>query len=275
MSDDLGKEPRHRDNGRWSAAQSVHACVPIVIGREAMRALKTSEVVAREVVHDIVSRQLGPGDRLPAESQMLIQYGVSRESLREGLRLLEVQGLITIKRGPGGGPLVGVVDPANLGRASSLYYHLAGATYAELFDAWVLAESLLAERAARNVDRDQVRGSMDPYLRVESDLDQHELDVYVGEMVGFHAVVAALGNNRVLELLLPTVGQIVTHHIVAGHDPREVGHIVGPDHAEIAQAIKGGHARKAEQLMEVHIRGIADFYATRMGSRIHDYIDWR
>ena len=94
---------------------------------------------------------------------MLEQYGVSRESLREGLRLLEVQGLISIRRGPGGGPIVGSVDPANLGRISTLYYHLAGATYAELFDAWEAAEIAIAELAARNPDRRAVRAAMAPY----------------------------------------------------------------------------------------------------------------
>jgi DNA-binding FadR family transcriptional regulator len=57
---------------------------------------------------------------------MIRHYGVSRESLREGLRLLEVQGLITLRRGPGGGPVVGHIDPATLGRTSTLYYHVAG-----------------------------------------------------------------------------------------------------------------------------------------------------
>ena len=98
-----------------------------------LRPLKTSETVARDIVHSVVAGGLGQGDSLPSEARMLEQYGVSRESLREGLRLLEAQGLITLRRGPGGGPVVGAVDPANLGRASTLYYHLVGATYGELF----------------------------------------------------------------------------------------------------------------------------------------------
>jgi DNA-binding FadR family transcriptional regulator len=257
-------------------ARVAHACIPISTGTIALRALKTSEMVAREIVHDIVTRELQHGDRLPPEAQMLEDYSVSRESLREGLRLLEVQGLITIRRGPGGGPLVGTVDSANLGRASTLYYHLTGATYAELFDAWILVETLLAERAARNPDRKAVRMAMNPYVELVEHIEESELADYVEQTAGFHAVVAALGTNRVLELLLPTIGQIVTHHVVVGNDPRgEVGHIVGPDHVEIANAIRSGHARRAGQLMEKHIRGVAEFYAAKMGARVGDYIDWR
>ena len=104
--------------------------LPIRSTSAALRPLKASESVARDIVDDIVVERLDEGDNLPAETAMLQQYGVSRETLREALRLLEVQGLISIRRGPGGGPIVGVVDPANLGRVSTLYYHLAGATYA-------------------------------------------------------------------------------------------------------------------------------------------------
>ena len=99
---------------------------------------------------------------------MLQQYGVSRETLREALRLLEVQGLISIRRGPGGGPIVGTVDPANLGRTSTLYYHLAGATYAELFEAWIVCDRMLAELAATNPDRAAVRAAMAPFLHATS-----------------------------------------------------------------------------------------------------------
>src|ERR1700730_177986 len=130
------------------------------------RPLKTSESVARDIVHDIVSGGLHTGDRLAPEAVMLDQYGVSRESLREGLRLLEVQGLISIRRGPGGGPIVGRVDPANFGRISTLFYHLAGGTYGELFEAWVVTEGMLAERAARHGDRQLVREAMEPFLNI-------------------------------------------------------------------------------------------------------------
>lgn len=267
------------DSPNGATARSIdvgvaRSCLPISTTRVVLRPLKTSETVARDVVHDIVSRELGQGDRLPAEAQMLQTYGVSRESLREGLRLLEVQGLITLRRGPGGGPVVGTVDPANLGRSASLFYHLAGATYDELFEAWVLAESLLAERAARHADRDEVRELMDPYVVPEFDVDESDLDEYVEANTRFHAVVAALADNRVLELLLPTIGQIVTHHVVVASDPREVERMVGPHHVEIAAAVRAGHARKARDLMSDHVSGIADFYRERMGPRIHDYVEW-
>ena len=142
---------------RSQRRRHVHG-LPITTGDAVFRPLKTAEGFARDLVRDIVNRGLQTGDKLPSEAVMLEDYGLSRESLREGLRLLEVQGLITIRRGPGGGPIVGHLDPASLGRTSTLYFHLAGATYRELLEAWLVLEPILAERAARNPDRDARAG---------------------------------------------------------------------------------------------------------------------
>jgi GntR family transcriptional regulator, transcriptional repressor for pyruvate dehydrogenase complex len=60
---------------------------------------KAAETVARRVVETIVQQGLTAGDRLPREAEMVEEFGVSRETLREALRLLEAQRLIALRRG--------------------------------------------------------------------------------------------------------------------------------------------------------------------------------
>jgi GntR family transcriptional repressor for pyruvate dehydrogenase complex len=242
----------------------------------ALRPLKTSESVARDIVHDIVESGLQEGERLPGEAAMLEQYGVSRESLREGLRLLEVQGLITLRRGPGGGPIVGTVDPANLGRVSSLYYHLAGATYAELFEAWVVAETTIAELAAKNPDREAVRAALRTYIdQPDENASEVSIDEFVSSHGQFHVVLGSLTRNKVLQLSLMVMGQIITHHIVVNADPRAARASIEEDHRTIAKAVSAGHANKAREVMARHIHSVADFYRAQIGDQMHDYIEWR
>lgn len=249
--------------------------MPIASSDVVTRPLKTSESVARDIVHDIVSNRLSSGDRLPSEAAMLVQYSVSRESLREALRLLEVQGLITLRRGPGGGPVVGTVDPADLGRTSTLYYHLAGGTYEELFEAWVLTESLLAERAARNPDREAVRTAMEPFFDESVPHDDAGVAGFVSAHTHFHRVVASLAENRVLEIMLQTMGQIVTHHVVVNADPRDERDVILHDHSVVARAIAAGRANKASQAMAEHINHMVSYYQGRARMQLQDYIDWR
>jgi GntR family transcriptional repressor for pyruvate dehydrogenase complex len=69
---------------------------------------KAAELVADALRGRILRRELLPDDRLPSESQLMEQYGVSRPTLREALRLLEAQQLLLIKRGSRGGGVVRV-----------------------------------------------------------------------------------------------------------------------------------------------------------------------
>jgi DNA-binding FadR family transcriptional regulator len=232
--------------------------------------------VARDIVHDIVSRGLKPGDTLPSEASMLAQYRVSRQSLREGLRLLESQGLISLRRGPGGGPVVGHLDPGNLGRVATLYYHLAGATYEELLEAWVMAERTLAGLAAANPDRERVREAMEPYVAGKHPADTEDgIEEFAVAHSRFHACIAELAHNRVLELSLQAIGQIIVHHVVLGADPRGHEGELLKSHAKIARAITAGSERRAKTAMEAHIRSEVEFYRSHLGGKRHGIIDWQ
>jgi DNA-binding FadR family transcriptional regulator len=255
------------------ATDSASAPLPISSGDAVYRPLKTAEAFARDLVREIVRNGLRTGDKLPSEAVMLEEFGLSRESLREGLRLLEVQGLITLRRGPGGGPIVGYLDPASLGRTSTLYYHLAGGTYVELLEAWVVTETLLAERAARNPDREAVRIAMKPYLEPPP-ADDDELTEFVLAHTRFHGVLASLAENRVLEMMLQTIGQIVTHHVLGHADPRHDRETIESDHAAVARAVIAGAPRKAAEAMEQHINTMIDVYKTHLGAQLNDFIDW-
>jgi GntR family transcriptional repressor for pyruvate dehydrogenase complex len=68
------------------------------------RSRKLAEIVAHELVAEIAKQGLTPGRVLPPEADMVRSFGVGRATIREALRLLEVQGLIAMRPGPGGGP---------------------------------------------------------------------------------------------------------------------------------------------------------------------------
>ena len=87
------------------------------------RAEKVPEMVARRILREIVDRGLTEGDRLPSEAVMLARFGVGRASLREALRILETHGLIRIKPGPQGGPVVTEPTAADYGQTTTLYLH--------------------------------------------------------------------------------------------------------------------------------------------------------
>ena len=249
--------------------------IPIAGGASVLRPLKAAEVVAREVVRTIMSEELMPGHSLPSEAVMVKQYGVSRESLREGLRLLEVQGMITIRRGPGGGPVVGTVDSANLGRMQALFYNLAGATYDELFAAWVFAETTLAGMAAAHPDKATREAAMAPYLSGEVGDDEHvDLEVYLDGHEGFHGTVAGLAGNRVFHLTFRAFGQLVAHHLATVGDVRRIHQALVEDHLQLAQAIFDGDADDAASLMEAHLSHVLAINKAELGTLLEGSVEW-
>jgi GntR family transcriptional repressor for pyruvate dehydrogenase complex len=247
------------------------------VGRRSIRAgsrqLKTSELVAVELVRGIVTAGLQVGDRLPDEASMLSEHGVSRESLREALRILEVQGLITIHRGPGGGPKVAGVDPGYLARTSTLYFHLGGATYDEVFETWATIEPALAEKVARLPDRASVRRALEPFIEELS--PDIERDRFLTLSNGFHAQLAELGGNRVLALLQQAVAHIVVDHVMLDLDPVQERETIEHDHRAIAAAIAAGRSAKARTLMAAHIGTITSIYRTRWPERMQEIVEWR
>ena len=75
----------------------------------AIKQLKRSDLVAQEVKRLITEKNLSPGDRLPREIELQEQFQVSKGTIREALKSLEVQGLITISTGPTGGGTIAEV----------------------------------------------------------------------------------------------------------------------------------------------------------------------
>ena len=96
----------------------------------------------------ILRGELVPGQRLPPEDELTEQFGIARTTLREALRVLESQGLLTIRRGRGGGPEIThpSLEPAATALAVSL--RLSGTTLGDLDEARRLIEPHLAGKLA-------------------------------------------------------------------------------------------------------------------------------
>src|SRR5215475_2209197 len=75
-----------------------------------VRAPKTSELIAARLRRQIVRGVVKPGDKLPPETQLMGQFGVSRPTIREAFRILETERLIVVRPGSRGGAQVAAPD---------------------------------------------------------------------------------------------------------------------------------------------------------------------
>lgn len=234
------------------------------------RTEKISELVAREIVHDM--KGLGPAAMLPPESAMLERYRVGRASLREALRILEVQGLIVIRPGPGGGPMVAPVQSRDFARMTSLYLHLSGATYGDVLAARLVMEPVMARLAAERDDPRQATLLEEHLVPPTAAVD----DVtYMASAGDFHDLLAGLSGNPVLELMGRSLKDLYADRFEQTVFPIDARGRIAHDHGAIAKAIVDGNAGRAERLMRDHMIEFADFYQASNPGVLDEVVDWR
>jgi GntR family transcriptional regulator, transcriptional repressor for pyruvate dehydrogenase complex len=238
------------------------------------RTEKLSEVLAREILHDIVERDLPTGAKLPSESHMLKTYEVGRASLREALRILEIQGLIQIKPGPGGGPVVAGVHSRDFGKMATMYFHASRATFGELMEARLVMEPVMARHAAQRQDP-----AFLPLL--EQVVEQSRAVVsaddraYQVASTGFHDLVAGMSGNRILDLMGRALKDIYLDRIEGLVYPTEDREFILKEHDKISQAILKGDATRAERLMRDHMAMYAERAKMRFPELTSDLVQWR
>jgi DNA-binding FadR family transcriptional regulator len=112
------------------------------------RRARTSEVVAGSIRSQIARGELRAGDRFPPEDELMDVFGIARTTLREALRILESEGLVTVVRGRNGGPRVTAPTVENMTRNFGLLLQIEGVAMADIYDACAMIEPQLANLLA-------------------------------------------------------------------------------------------------------------------------------
>jgi GntR family transcriptional regulator, transcriptional repressor for pyruvate dehydrogenase complex len=112
---------------------------------------RIAETVASELREGILSGRTA--DRLPTQDQLVSDFGVSYPTVREALRILETEGLVTVRRGSVGGAEVHRPDQSSGAYHLGLLLQGAGVPLGDLAQGLVLLEPLCAGEVARRADR--------------------------------------------------------------------------------------------------------------------------
>lgn len=191
---------------------------------------------------------------------MLDQLGVSRSTLREALRILETHGLISLKPGPTGGPMVEAMTARQLGMASTLHFHMAGATFGELWDARLRIEPMMARIAAERRPP-EVLGRLRAAMKRAREAEHS--DEYLLATSTFHTILSGATGNRVLDLYANAFAAVWDDHVRDLAFPEGERAQVFDDHEAIAEAVIAGDGEQAQALMEAHLRAMVSYLSIR------------
>jgi DNA-binding FadR family transcriptional regulator len=214
---------------------------------------KASEILAEQLRSQILGNELAPGTSLPAEAEIIEQYEFSRGTVREALRLLEVEGLIVIKRGPHGGIRVSHPDISQVSRTLAVHFATAATKLRDFFAFRLLVEPAVAADAARTATTEQKA----LLLRAVEDLPATPRPE-LGDAPDFHRVVGDCSNNGVYRVLMAAMHEVLERHAHGEQlSPDDVS-ATAKAHQAIARAIVSGDVAGAEKVMYRHIKEFRD-----------------
>jgi len=215
--------------------------------------------VAEEIKQWVVERDLKKGDKLPNESAMIEQFAVSKGTVREALRILEAQGLIVTKTGPGGGSMVGQVSTERARSLLANYFYFQDLSIADIYQVRKALEPELVASLAGKLSETQLAELQDIAERnpMPATSAEEEKEEHIASLV-FHKRLADFADNRLLGFVIGFMAQILTDLTVYRglYDPPNVElWRKGREHQlQLVAALRSGDAERARDVMASHMR---------------------
>jgi GntR family transcriptional repressor for pyruvate dehydrogenase complex len=228
----------------------------------------TYQLVVERIEEQILAGALRVGDRLPPERELAGLLGVSRPAVREGLRMLEAQGVLSaaVGTGPESGTIISAVPDEALTRLLRLHVALSSFPHDDVVEARVMLERWSARLAARNAteaDRAQMRRMLD--LMDDPELPRHEFNELD---TAFHVALAEASSNRLVADMTKAIRGAVRPAILAAFEDLPDWPALAAElrvqHRAVLDAVEARDPDAAAAAVERHVRGF--FGALQGGS---------
>lgn len=179
-------------------------------------ARKAHEVVAHQLRQRIVNGELAAGDRLPPEDELTVQFGIARTTLREALRVLESQGLIAIRRGRGGGPVVTHPDLAPAATALAVSLQLQRTTVGDLDAARRLIEPQIARQLAITHSADDIAALVVAVDDAAAAAERDDADDFGIRAAAVHETLMERSGNNTMSIISKLLHEMVQAYYSQG-----------------------------------------------------------
>lgn len=236
------------------------------------RPRKTATIIAAQIVDRITDGGLEPGHVLPPERVMMEEYEVGRGTMREALRYLELQGVLTIKPGPKGGPVVAAPDSRHLASTFALLMQFAGTDFRAVIEARRFLEPTTAFLAAAHQDAGIGELLLASVQAMEEGLGDWEL--FLDENRRFHDLVAWGSGNPIFGYLINSLHWITDGTVLGIDYPVRFRRAVLDAHRAIAEAVAGADPEASEVAMRDHMENTLVYFEKRYPQVLDQQLRW-
>ena len=216
---------------------------------------KSSEVLASQLRVHILDGTIADGATLPAERDLVVQTGLSRGSVREALRILHTEGLITTRSGRLGGSMARRPGDDALARYIGLFVQGRGISLMSLLQVRESIEPSIASLAALNRTQEELAELAAITRRVEGAYEN--LPLYLTENVKWHVAIASASHNELLKAFITAIsGLVFKASAIDNFASEEIRTLVIKAHRRILQAIVDRDAEAASRRMARHLQAL-------------------
>jgi len=245
--------------------------------RQPIQIPKAAVVVAGHLRRGIIRGEFALDDALPNETELMALYDVSRPVVREALRILESEGLISVKRGAGGGARVRRPDIGVAARHTALLLQLEGTTLQDLFEARSILEPAAVGRLARERPPEAIRRLREQHeqeLAILTDTTRYPVHAAL-----FHEEIIELAGNKTLAILSRLLLEIVETHNRATFEALDteaeaIARNASEWHGGLIELIEAGDVEGAVDHWRRHLDGAAEVALRHLGpTTVVDLLD--
>ena len=221
--------------------------------------LSRPQQVAEAIKSWVMENGWGPGVRLPSEAELIDRFAMSKGTIREAIRILEAQGLVKSRTGPGGGVFVHQVSEERATALLGNYFYFEHLTIDDIYQIRQALEPELAGSLAGRLSEAQLSALEDvitcyaePARTAEEEREQHIASIR------FHALLAEMSGNTLLRFLIRFTANMLTEITVSRRlyvQPNRELWSSGIDYqSRLVAALRAGDARAARQILAEHMK---------------------
>jgi GntR family transcriptional repressor for pyruvate dehydrogenase complex len=235
-----------------------------------VRTVRAYERIVEQIEEAVESGELRPGQRLPSERELMVQFSVSRSSVREALRVLQARGLLRSRPGDPNGAEVLPFSPETLHRSMTTLARVEELSLGELVQFRMVLDASANLLAARLRTPSQL-AEMDAAIADMRAAVDVSYERFSAADVAFHDAVARASRNKLIQICNDVVRSIVLNLIadrIAGAADREALMLRSiRHHEEVLDAVRTGDGSLAARLAR---QSIYDYYAGHVPAEEQD-----
>lgn len=231
---------------------------------ELHRRLKRPDDISERIKDLIVEQQLKPGDRLPSERDLIERFHASKSTVREALKVLETQGLIRSRTGPGGGTFVAALSGSRAMELLGNYFFFRQPSIGDIYAVRIDLEPELAASVVGHLTPADFR-RLEQTMRLYEQPPRDRGEEYAQRLaeLDFHSVLAELCPNPILGFICGFLQNLLRNLTICKRiydrpNPELREHALHYQ-LQLLRALKAEDADAARAIMSEHMRAARDY----------------